>query len=63
MNLQQELVFGDPLHRFEQVGTEREFVSKVDLALPQERIVLLAHLSAQLFRLRYILAIVAVERV
>ncbi len=61
--LQQELVFGDALDRFQEVGTEWKFVSKIALALAEERVVLFAHLTAQLFRLRNILAVEAVQRV
>lgn len=37
-------------------------MTQVTLTLTQERIVLLAHLSTELFRLRDVLAIVTVQR-
>jgi len=38
--LEQELVFGDSLHRFEEVGLERELVAQVELDGLEESLVL-----------------------
>lgn len=58
----QELIFGNSLDRLEQVGTEWKLVTKARLALTKKRIVF-SNLTTQFFRLRYVLAVEAVQGV